>query len=165
MEEEKSWCEKLCEETEHKIKEILDEGILKDNISYLFQLTGIHKDICNEKYWKAKEEYMRYRTYEDSYGRRARDSRGRYMEGEYGRRGVPGTGRGRYRGDDMMEDMYQNYQDYSYGRDNYGHDEGTKESLKYMLDSVKRFMKTLEEDAGSQEEVEMIKRTAQEMSR
>ena len=45
---------------------------------------------------------MRSNGYND-YGR-MRDSRGRYMDG-YGRRGVPGSGRGRYRGYGYLDEM------------------------------------------------------------
>lgn len=113
-------------------------------------------------------------NYNDSYGRRRRDSRGRYMEGGYseggyseggyGRRGVAGSGRGRYRGEEMMDEMYMNYGEYSEGRDNYGADKETLKSLEKMLHSVKKFMKHLKNEAQSQEEVELIKETAEEIS-
>ena len=107
---------------------------------------------------------------------------GNYNEGSYGRRGVKGTGRGRYResynegsynggrgsgryrGEEMMDEMYMNYGEYSEGRDNYGADQATLESLDKMLESVKKFMKHLQKEAKSVEEVEMIKETAREIS-
>ena len=99
---------------------------------------------------------MRY----GDYGARMRDSRGRYM-GDYGRRGVAGTGRGRYRGYDYIEDMNDNYGNYSeskesYRRGNYGAGEDSMKSLDYMLKSVQQFMKMLKDDADNQEEVELI---------
>jgi hypothetical protein len=83
--------------------------------------------------------------------------------GSYGRRGVPGTGRGRYRGEEMLEDMHYSYGEYSEGREQYGADQETMESFKYMLKSFKDFFKHLEKEASSQEEVEMLKKTAKEM--
>lgn len=169
------------EETEKIIKDILDDGITNDNIDYLYKVIDIHKDIANEEYWKLKEEGMdmMYRNsgrgmygnydmmdnygrhdYNDSYGRRRRDSRGRFME----------RGRDRkYRGEEPMEDMYENYHMYldgkdQYDRGNYGAKEDTMKSLKYMLESVVCFFDMLKEDATSQDEVELIKKYAREIS-
>ena len=167
------------EETEKIIKDILDDGITNDNIDYLYKVIDIHKDITNEEYWKEKEDNMRYRNsgrgmygnydmmdnygrrdYDDSYGRRRRDSRGRFME----------RGRDRkYRGEEPMEDMYENYHMYldgkdQYDRGNYGSKEDTMKSLKYMLESVVCFFDMLKEDATSQDEVELIKKYAREIS-
>lgn len=102
---------------------------------------------------------MRYGNYID-YGARARDGRGRYM-GEYGRRGVAGTGRGRYRGYDYIDDMNQYYGNYnesreSYRRGNYGAGDDSMKSLNYMLKSVEQFVRMLKDDADSQEEMDLI---------
>jgi len=103
---------------------------------------------------------MRYNGNYNDYGARMRDSRGRYM-GDYGRRGVAGTGRGRYRSYDYIEDMNDNYGNYSeskesYRRGNYGAGEDSMKSLDYMLKSVHQFMKMLKDDADNQEEMELI---------
>lgn len=156
--------EKLSEQIDNQLESILEKGINTENVTYLGKLVDILKDSENITYWKEKiNMYREHGTY-DEYGRRARDSRGRYMEGSYGRRGVKGTGRGRYRGEEMMDEMYHNYGEYSDGRDNYGADQSTLHSLDNMLDSVKKFMKHLEQEASSQEEVEMIKEAAKEIS-
>ena len=114
-------------------------------------------------------------TYNDNYGEEYGEygrrgvpgtGRGRYRE-NYGRRGVPGTGR-RYRGEEMMDDMYEAYQAYSDGRDmyndSYGAKQETMESFKYMLKSFKDFFKHLQKEADSQEETELLKKTAKEIS-
>lgn len=168
------------EETEKIIKAILDDGIRNDNVDYLYKIIDIHKDIANEEYWKEKEDNMRYMygrgSYgeeygESSYGRRGVPGTGRrYREGgSYGRRGVPGTGRGRYRGHEMLEDAMEEYGNYSegkemYQRGNYGAKEDSMKSLKYMLESVVCFFDMLKEDATSQDEVELIKKYAREIS-
>ena len=93
--------EELKKQVEEKIKTITDSGITPENIKALGELVDIHKDLSNEQYWEKKEEVlnMRYRGYDDydesDYGRRTRDSRGRYME----------RSRGNYRGEDMIEEM------------------------------------------------------------
>lgn len=164
--------EKVVEQVEHKINEIINQGINDDNMNDLYKLVDIHKDLANEKYWKKKEEAMdmryRYGNYdeerEDMYGRgRRRDSRGRYME-----RGGSGRG-GNYRGHEMLDDMYQNYGEYSenreeYGRGNYNAKGDTLKSLEYMLESVVDFMEMLKQDASSKEEVDMIKKYSKKIS-
>ena len=121
---------KTKEEVEKLIKQVTESGLQVANVELLYKLIDIHKDIENEKYWIEKEENMMYRDYDNYSGGRSRDSRGRYMDGSYGRRGVPGTGRGRYRGEEMIEDMYRNYEDYSEGKEMYGADGKTMESFK-----------------------------------
>ena len=171
--------EKLKQETENVICDILEEGIKMDNIELLDKVVDIHKDIANEEYWESKKEDMNmmygrgsynegrggnygnygrdsYNGYgEDSYGRRRRDSRGRYMEG--GRSG-------NYRGHEMLEDMQYNYGEYTEGRERYGADKETMESFKYMLKSFKDYYKHLKQEASSQQEVEMLEDVAREIS-
>ena len=150
--------------TEDTIKKLLEESqgeINMNNLEAIAELIDIHKDIANEEYWCMKEdeemygnyggrrydEYGRgdYRGY-DSYGRRERDSRGRY------------------KGHDHLDRMYDYYGRYSEGRDRYGANEDTMKSLKYMLESMEDFARMLREDAQSQEEVEMIRQTAQRIA-
>ena len=110
--------------------------------------------------------YDNYGEYDRSYGGgRRRDSRGRYMEsGSYGRRGVPGSGRGRYRGEEMMDEMAYHYGNYNEGREQYGADEETMKSFKYMLKSFKDYYKHLKDEASSQQEVKMLEDVAREIS-
>lgn len=159
------------EPVEEKIKQIINDGIRQENVDYLYKLIDVHKDLCNENYWKEKLEMMRYRNYsdnysnyEDSYGRRGvpGTGRGRYRDGgSYGRRGVPGTGR--YRGDEYLGEMMDSYHDYRDGRDNYGADDQTMESFKYMLKSFKDYYKHLKNEASSQDEIRMLEETAHDM--
>ena len=102
---------------------------------------------------------------DDSYnGGRSRDSRGRYMDGSYGRRGVPGTGRGRYRGYDMIEEMGEHYGDYSEGRDTYGNDRETEKSFDKMLQSLEDFTYLIMQEADSQDKIEKVRKTARKIS-
>ena len=169
--------EKVNEQVVEKISAITKEGIKQANVDYLGKLIDIHKDLANEEYWKEKlkeeESEMRYGNYgrrnyeEGSYGRgRSRDSRGRYREGgsysEYGRRG-------NYRGHEMMEEMREHYGNYmegqeQYSRGNYGAKEDTMKSLEYMMESVVDFIEMLQQDASSQEEVNLIKHYTKKIS-
>ena len=148
----------LKKATEEKIKDILNEGISSGNLDYLGELMDIHKDIANEEYWCMKEgedmygnygrgrNYNGYSNYEGEYGARRRDSRGRY------------------RGHEYIDEMYDHYGRYEEGRQRYGANEDTKKSLRYMLESMEDFARMLKEDATSQEEVDMIRQTAQRIA-
>jgi hypothetical protein len=107
---------------------------------------------------KRKENItMRYNGNYNGVYDNGRMLRGRYM-GDYGRRGVPGTGRGRYRGYEFLDEMAEHYGNYNASRysDSYGAEqEGTK-ALEYMLKSVHKFIKMLKEEAGSPEDAELI---------
>ena len=153
--------DKIIEHTEKKINDILSQGIQAGNVDMLYKLVDIHKDICNEDYWESmkEESEMRYSTYgnmsrgreHEMYGRRSRDSRGRYKEGSRS---------GRYRGHEMIDEMYEGYSEYSEGKSRYGESYNgpeTMEPLEAMLESVVDFMEMLKRDASSQEEVDMIK--------
>ena len=156
----------LKEQIENQIKTLVEQGLEPNNVEYIYKLIDIHKDIENEKYWKVKEEnIMRYRDYGNydnygNYGRRQRDSRGRFKDSGYSRR---------WDGEEMLDGMYDGYHDYTegreeYGRGNYGAKENTMKSLEYMLQSVTNFIEMLKKDAGSQEEVEMIKEYTRHIS-
>ena len=167
MEEEKKQetnvLDKTKEEVEKFIKQVTESGLQVANVELLYKLIDIHKDINNEEYWKKKEENMMYRDYDNYSGGRSRDSRGRYMD-SYGRRGVPGTGRGRYRGYDMIEEMGEHYGDYSEGRDNYGNDRETEKSFDKMLQSLEDFTYLIMQEADSQDKIEKVRKTARKIS-
>lgn len=154
---------------ETELKEILDIGIQQDNIDNVGKLVDIHKDIENEEYWKKKEEVYQMRYYDES-----RYGESNYGAEQYGRRGVPGTGRGRSRGryrgpEEKIHEMMEHYGNYSAaseaaGRGNYGAEEDSMKSLDYMLKCVCMFMDMLEEEAGSSEEAQLIKKYKRKMA-
>ena len=158
---------KVKEETEKLMEYIVSQGIDENNVDFLYKIVDIHKDIANEEYWqKEKEEMeMRYGRCSEAnevgnYGRRYRDSMGRYSARGYDKK---------YRGEEMLEEVHGNYQDYSesrehYSRGNYGAKEDTMKSLEYMLQSVVEFMTMLKQDASSQEEVNLIKEYSKHIS-
>ena len=99
---------------------------------------------------------MMYNNYgRGSYGRRARDSRGRYMG---------------HRPEDRIDEIYMNYQAYSDGRDSYGRSgdyrdkEDSMACLETMLESMVDFVKMLKDEAGSQEEMELIHKYIRKIS-
>ena len=165
-EEKKETMHKICEQVEELIGKISEEGIQADNVELLGELVDIHKDIANEKYWDVKKEGIKMRYREGSYGneygnygRRGRDSRGRYTRG----------GRGNYRGEEMIEEMQEHFGRYSEGREemnmgNYGAEPHVMKSLDYMLQSVVEFVEMLKEEADSEEEMKLIKKYTRKIS-
>lgn len=159
--------DKVKEELDKSIKRIMEQGVQTNNIDFLYKMIDVKKDIAEIE--KEENEMMYgnyYGEYNEggNYGRR-RDSRGRFMEGEsYGRRGVKGTGRGRYRGEEMMDEMAYHYGNYNEGREQYGADQETMKSFKYMLKSFKDYYKHLKDEASSQQEVKMLEDVAREIS-
>lgn len=96
----------------------------------------------------------------ESYGRRMRDSRGRYMDGgNYGRRGVDA----KYRGEDAMQDMYESYFAYS-DSNSYGHDEEGDKAFEYMVKAGLDFIDSLEDQAKTPKQREMIEHFRREVS-
>ena len=174
--EEKSVIDKVTEEVDKSIKRIIEQGVQTNNIDFLYKMIDVKKDIAEIEKEEQEMMYGNYGNYgREQYGEyseggnynggRRRDSRGRYMEGSsYGRRGVKGTGRGRYRGEEMMDEMMYHYGNYSEGREQYGADQETMESFKYMLKSFKDYYKHLKQEASSQQEVKMLEDVAREIS-
>lgn len=159
---EKEIKEKLCEQIEEKIQQISEEGINQTNVVMLGDLVDIHKDLANEDYWDKKKEgidmkyktsYMPYGEYDErKYGARTRDSRGRYM----------GRGRGRgYHGEEMLEEMMDNYGTYMEGGNYAGE---TDKAFDYMLQSAEDFMNHLMEESENPEQMEKIRRMAKRIS-
>lgn len=169
--------EKIKELVENKLKEIETKGVLDDKtINTLDTLIEIHKGIENEEYWKEKKEdmKMRYRDYdsygEGSYGRRRRDSRGRYMEGRGGRDSYSEGGNyGHHMPEMYWERMMDGYDGYMDGMEayrrggNYGAKDKGIESLEYMLDGLVGFLESIQDNMESPEEVEMIKKYARKI--
>lgn len=151
---------KIVDETKKVLEQIIIQDTFLENLDTVGKLVDIYKDIDN--IWKENDN-MRYGAYSENYGRRGVPGSGRrYREGaSYGRRGVPGTGK--YRGEDIMEDMMEQYGNYSEGKEMYGADQETMKSFKYMLKAFKDYYKHLKQEASSQEEVDMLEDTAREM--
>lgn len=158
--------QELLQDVKEKIEKIIEDinqnGLQISDVDLLFKVIDIHKDICNEEYWKTKEEVMMYRDY-DSYNGRMRDSRGRYTD-SYSRRGVPGSGRGRYRGYDYIDEMSDHYGNYEEGRETYGNDRETEKSFDKMLQSLEDFTYLLMQEADSPDKIEKVKMTARKIS-
>ena len=148
--------DKLIERVDEKIENILNEDINTGNLEHLYKLTKI-KHLTKED----KEMYNGYGrgpghgSYGEHYG-----EYNEYRDSSYGRRGYDT----KYRGYGHLDRMYEDYGRYEESRERYGANEDTKRSLQYMLKSMEDFARMLREEAQSQEEVQMIKQTAQRIA-
>lgn len=147
--------DKVKEKVEKIINEMSERELEPNDIDMLGKLVDIHKDLSNEKYWEVKEMYYRdprrydYDRDDMNYGRgRKRDSRGRY------------------KGHDMIDDMSENYGRYMETRDgrSYGGKEDSIKSLDYMMQSTYDFICMLEEEANTDEEMNIIRKYARKIS-
>lgn len=154
--------EKLEKKTEESINKILEEGITTNNLDHLYKLTKINhiaKEEENMNYgnYYGHDEYGTY----DGYGARRRDSRGRYMEGGYGARGYDR----RYRGEEEMDRMANEYGRYMESRERYGAGEETDKSFHYMVKALEDFVMVLKEEAETPQQKQQLMQALQNSMR
>ena len=153
-EKEMTTTESIKSEIEKILGDISNDGVNQSNVDYVYKLVDVHKDLEQENYWEVKKMYYRdsrrydYDRDDMSYGRRTRDRRGRY------------------KGHDMIDEMSDYYGKYMETRDgrSYGGREDSIKSLDYMMASVYDFVCMLEEDAKSDEEMDIIRKYARKIS-
>lgn len=159
--------DKIKELIEQSIKNIEASGIDTDNLSTLQTLVAVHKNLVDEECQK-EAVTMRYRRdYDEDFGARRRDSRGRYMMrdddrdmgGRYNRR-APKIYFARMM--DGYDDYMDSYDEYCRGG-NYGAKDKSLEALEYMMDSVVCFIEELQESVDGQESVDIIKKYARKI--
>lgn len=159
--------DKIKELIEQSIKNIENSGIDTDNLNTLQTLVAVHKNLVDEECQK-EAVTMRYRRdYEEDFGARRRDSRGRYIMRDDDR-----DMRGRYNRNapkmyftrmmDGYEDYMDNYDEYHRGG-NYGAKDKSLEALEYMMDSVVCFIEELQESVDGQEGIDIIKKYARKI--
>ena len=152
--------EKLKEKTKESIEKILDEGLTTANLDHLYKLIDIYKD--------AKEvESMNYGNYGarrpgyDSYGRDSYGEYGNYGEGSYGRRGRDM----KYRGDDYMDRMSNEYGRYMETRERYGAGEESDKAFHFMAKALGEYLDFLHEEADTPQKKQMLNETLQRSMR
>ena len=176
MEEEKENKEEICymekikNMVKHEIEQISNTELNEKNLDLLDTLIDINKDLENIDYWNVKKEAikMRYSDY-DNYSE-GRYSEGRY--GNYGRRGVPGSGR-RYRGydecEDILNEMKDSYKDYyeskmSYNRGNYNAGEDSMKALEDTMRIFTEFTQKMIDEVDDPEAKQIIKKHLRKIS-
>ena len=167
--EEVCYADKVKELVCKELEKFSDSELTGDELDVLYKLVDIDKDLENIDYWKCKKEVMkmRYENYGDYL-------EGGYSEGRYGRRGVPGTGRGRYRGnysegEDMIEDMKESYSAYSesrsaYNRGNYNAGEDSMEALEDTMRLFTEFAQKMIKEVDSPEAKQIIRKHLRKIS-
>lgn len=158
--------EKIKEQLKELKKGILEEGIQNNNnLEHIYKIIDIEKDLCeieeakNMRYGRYEDSYGRdaygrdsYGEYNDGYGARRRDSRGRYMERGYD---------AKYRGDDSLNEMHEQYGRYMESRERYGAGEETDKSFHYMVKALEDFIRVLHEEAETSQQKQELRETLQ----
>ena len=147
--------EKLIEKTKSSINQILEGDISPNNIEYLYKLSKINH--------MAKEDNNMYGNYMgrtpgyDTYGRSNYGNYGEYNRGNYGARGYDS----KYRGEENLDRMYNEYGRYMESRNRYGASEETDKSFHYMVKSLEDFIRVLHEEAETPQQKQMLNETLQ----
>ena len=156
--------EKLIKKVDEKIQHILDEDINTNNLDHLYKLTKI-------KHMTKEDENMNYGNYGNYGGRRAGyDSYGEYGR-NYGRYGNYGENYGRrgydmkYRGEEEMDRMAEEYGRYMESRERYGAGEETDKSFHYMVKALEDFIMVLKQEAESPEQKQQLMQALQNSMR
>ena len=167
-EENMEYVYKIKNIVKKEIEQLADAGLNENNLDILFKLIDIDKDLENIDYWNVKKEVMkmRYNDYD-------RYSEGGYSEGRYGRRGVPGTGRSRYRGheegEEMIDNMRESYSAYSesrgaYNRGNYNAGQDSMEALEDTMELFTEFAQKMINEVDDPEAKQIVRKHLRKIS-
>lgn len=173
---------KLLENAKKELKKIEDNGLNTSNIDNAYKLASISKNLMKLEE-KEGENEMR-----GGYMGDYRDGRGGYRDGgyrdggydmyndgSYGRRGVPGSGRGRggrysYSGDERWHEHLDRVMDgadmYEYGRNRYrdgGDKERMHDGLEKLMYALCMFVESTMDFAETPEEKEIIRKHIQKI--
>ena len=144
----------VIKKMEESIKNLLEQGLTTANVDNLVKLSKI-------KHYAKEDEQMNYGNYGarrpgyDSYGNY--DNYGEYRRGRYGARGRDM----RYRGDENIDRMADEYDRYQESRSRYGAGEETDKSYHYMVKALEDFIRVLYEEADSEQQKQMLRETLQ----
>ena len=172
--------EKLYENIKKELKEIEANGIDASNLETTSKLIDMLKNLSKIKEQEEEKDMRDYNNYgrdyrveryDDDY-RYNRDYRDGY-ENDYGRRGVPGSGRGHYTGNDnRMRDhlnrIYEGAEMYEYGRDRYqhgGNEERIYDGLEKLMYALCMFVESTMEFAETPQEKEIIRKHIQKLQK
>ncbi len=153
--------EKLEKKTEESINKILEEGLNTNNLDHLYKLTKINKMAKEEENMNNYGNYGGRRAGYDSYGRDSYGEYGNYGRDSYGRRGRDM----RYRGDDYMDRMSNEYGRYMESRERYGAGEETEKAFHFMTKALGEYLDFLHEEADTPQKKQMLNETLQRSMR
>lgn len=133
---------KLIEKMTESINKILDEGLNTSNIELLYKLVDIYKD-TKEVESMNYGEYGRRAGY-NAYGRGSYgENYGEYDRGSYGRQGYDS----KYRGDEYIDRMHNEYGRYVESRNRYGAGEESDKAFHFMSKALGEYIEFLQEEA------------------
>lgn len=152
---------KVIEKMTESINKIIDEGLNTQNIDLLYKLVDIYKDV-------KEVENMNY----NDYGRRAGyDAYGRGSYGNYGNYGEYGRSYGRqgydtkYRGDEYIDRMHNEYGRYMESRNRYGTGEESDKAFHFMAKSLGEYIEFLHEEAETPQQKQELMNVIQNSMR
>lgn len=176
--------DKLIQMVKEELKNVEKQGFNTSNLETTYKLVDIAKDLYEIKEKEKEEEGGKMKGYQEGgysgysgYGRQG-GGRGGYSAGGYsnyeegyGRRGVPGSGRGRgYRGETQMKEHLERILDgaemYEYGKESYmygGDSERIFEGLEKLMYGICMFVESAMDFAETPQEKEIIKKHIQKM--
>lgn len=173
---------KIVEQIKKELKQIEQTGLNTSNIDAVGKMVDILKDVheiqemegegmrdyrYGENYGRRDYAYNEGRGgYNEGYGARMRDSRGRYMEGDYGRGGNfinidP-------RMWDRLERVMEGADEYQYGRDRYrggDNEERMHDGLEKMMYAICTFVEYAMDFAETPQEKEIIRKHIQKLAK
>lgn len=151
--------DKLIKKMSESINKILEEGLNTQNIDLLYKLVDIYKDtkeVENMNYG----EYGRRPGY-DSYGRGGYGNYGEYGRESYGRQGRDS----RYRGDEYIDRMHNEYGRYMESRNRYGAGEESDKAFHFMTKALGEYIEFLYEEAETPQQKQQLQQAIQNSMR
>ena len=154
--------DKIINKVKEVIEPILEEEMTEANLNYLDKLVDIYKDIKEVKnmnygnYSGRRPGYDSYGRYGENYG-----EYGNYGRGNYGARGHDM----RYRGDDYMDRMSNEYGRYMESRERYGAGEESDKAFHFMAKALGEYLDFLHEEADTPQKKQMLNETLQRSMR
>ena len=156
---------KIISKTEELITQILDKGIDTSNLDYLYKLSKI-------KHLAKEDENMNYGNYgRGNYGEYGRGNYSEYGRGGYDNYGESSYGRrerdsrGRYRGHEHLDRIYDDYGRYMESRERYGAGEESDKSFHYMVKALEDFIMVLHEEAETPQQKQQLTQALQNSMR
>lgn len=155
---------KVMEKMSESINKIIDEGLNTSNVELLYKLMDIYKD--------AKEvESMNYGNYSgrgpgyETYGISSYGNYGNY-DMEYGRGSYGRQGRdSRYRGDEYIDRMHNEYGRYMESRNRYGAGEESDKAFHFMTKALGEYIEFLYETAETPQQKQQLQQALQNSMR
>lgn len=154
--------EDVIELVKPSIEKIKKDGLNTTNLEYLYKLMKIRHI--------AKEDMDMYGEY-GNYGRGRRPGYDSYGRDEYGRENYGRNSYGRrgydtkYRGDDYMDRISNEYGRYMETRERYGAGEESDKAFHFMAKALGEYLDFLHEEADTPQKKQMLNETLQRSMR